>query len=80
MKTFNLKRGTINKIANAVGVTHSAVSQWFSGRTEPGAKAVAIMERDFGIPSIAWLDIKSYLNTTNKTPDKSNTKSKKEVS
>jgi len=64
-----LKRGTIGSIAAATGVSHSAVSQWFSGKTAPSAKAVAIMHRDFNIPATAWLDIKAYLNDTPATQD-----------
>lgn len=60
---MGIKRGVITKIAKTIGVTHSAVSQWFAGKTTPSIKAAAIIEDKFKIPMRAWVDIRSYLES-----------------
>ena len=47
--------------AKELKVSHSAVSQWFSGTTTPKFKHMSEMERIFKIPLTAWKDIKSYV-------------------
>lgn len=54
------------QIAHDVGVTHSAVSQWFSGKTKPTIDKAFIMKELHNIPLEAWLDIKSYLENNTK--------------
>ena len=51
----------INKIAKDLNVTHSAVSQWFSGKTIPSIEKVIKMNELHKIPFTAWKDIKSYV-------------------
>lgn len=65
---MKLKHGTKQKIAVTLGLSHSAVSQWFSGSTQPNATQVAIMERDFNIDSQLWLDISHPQDNDTKTP------------
>lgn len=60
---MKIKRGQINEIAKTIGVTHSAVSQWFAGKTTPNIKAAAIIEDKFKIPIRAWVNIMSYLES-----------------
>jgi len=59
-----MKTLKVNKIAKTVGVTHSAVSQWLSGKTNPDIKNIFLMKDKFGIPLNAWRDIRSYINNT----------------
>jgi len=65
MKKINRK-----EIQNQLNVSHSTVSQWFSGITKPTADKMFILEDKFNIPLSAWRDIKSYLQ-------KDDTKNKK---
>lgn len=51
----------INKIAKDLNITHSAVSQWFSGKTKPNIDYVIKMNELHKIPFTAWKDIKSYV-------------------
>lgn len=63
----------INKIAKDLNVTHSAVSQWFSGKTIPSIEKVIKMNELHKIPFTAWKDIKSYVTeivTNNETKAK----------
>lgn len=60
-----MKKKTQNEIALRLGVTHSAVSQWFNGKTEPKLKNVFVLKDEFQIPLNAWRDIKSYLQDNN---------------
>ncbi|MDR2341553.1 MAG: helix-turn-helix domain-containing protein [Campylobacteraceae bacterium] len=48
-------------IARKLGATHSAVSQWFAGKTRPSIPDAFIIQECFGIPAIAWVDIKSFI-------------------
>jgi len=50
------------------------------GRRKPNAENRYKYEKQYGIPFTAWLDIKSYLNTTTHAPVESNTKVQEEVS
>lgn len=67
----------ITKIAQDLHVTHSAVSQWFSGTTLPKYKYMLEMSNTHNIPFTAWSDIKSFItddyinNNTPKTTTKS---------
>ncbi|WP_417327663.1 Cro/CI family transcriptional regulator [Halarcobacter sp.] len=58
MKTFQN-----TKIAKDLGVTHGAVSQWFSGETIPKYRYMLEMSRKHNIPFTAWEDIKSYMES-----------------
>ena len=73
MKTLNRK-----EIQIKLDVSHSTVSQWFSGITKPTADKMFTLEDEFGIPVHAWRNIKSYLqeNDTKQTQKNSNTKGK----
>lgn len=62
-----MKKFTQIEIANKLGITHSAVSQWFSGKTCPDIKKAFKLKDEFGIPLNAWRDIVTYKkNTTSK--------------
>ncbi len=63
----NINRKEIQKTLN---VSHSTVSQWFSGITKPTADKMFKLKDEFNIPLEAWRDIKLYLQ-------ENNTKSKK---
>jgi len=65
MKNINRK-----EIQLKLNVSHSTVSQWFSGITKPTADKMFKLKDEFNIPLEAWRDIKSYLQ-------ENNTKSKK---
>lgn len=56
-------------IQHHLGVSHSAVSQWFSGQTRPNLENILKMRDQFGIPVDAWLDIKSYVLHNQSMPD-----------
>lgn len=64
MKPFKYK-----DIQISLGVSHSAVSQWFSGKTRPNLENIVKMRDEYGIPIDAWLDIKSYVSHTVSMPD-----------
>ena len=51
----------VTEIADFLGLTHSAVSHWFSQRNRPGIKSIELMDKHFNIPPTAWYDIKSYV-------------------
>lgn len=55
---------TNTKIAEDLNVTQSAVSQWFSGATNPTIDKVFKMEKLHNIPVSAWKDIKSFIDTS----------------
>lgn len=57
-----MKTIKINEISNKLNVSHSAVSQWFSGKTKPKIDHVIKMNELFGIPFESWKDIKSFIN------------------
>lgn len=59
-----MKTIKVNKIAQSLGVTHSAVSQWLSGKTNPDIKNIYRMKDKFGIPLNAWRDITTYVNNS----------------
>ena len=61
MKTKNNQKIKIIDIAKAVNKTHAAVSFWFNGLTNPSMADIEIMDKKFGIPAVAWYDIKSYI-------------------
>ncbi len=54
----------ITQIAKDLKITHSAVSQWFSGLTLPKYHYMVQMNELYNIPFLAWKDIKSYINET----------------
>lgn len=60
----------ITKIAKDLNVTHSAVSQWFSGTTQPTIDKVFKMKKLHKIPISAWDDIKSYRESVSKQETK----------
>lgn len=64
-----MKKNTYIQIANSVGVSHSAVSQWFSGKTKPTIDKALKIKELYNIPIEAWLDIKSYLENNTKKVD-----------
>ncbi|PHO10308.1 hypothetical protein CPG37_04480 [Malaciobacter canalis] len=64
MKKFNY-----TKIAKDLNVSHSAVSQWFSGKTKPTIDKVFKMQQNHNIPVEAWKDIKSFISNDTKTTD-----------
>lgn len=57
-----MKKKKITQIAKDLNVTHSAVSQWFSGSTLPKYQYMTLMNDFYSIPFEAWKDIKSYVN------------------
>ncbi len=57
----SMKNLKIVVIAKKLNVTHSAVSQWFQGKTRPTLLKAFALEDRFGIPVSAWRDIRSYL-------------------
>lgn len=57
------------EISKRLGVTHSSVSQWFSGLTRPNLENMIKLRDEFGIPVDAWLNIKQWLLTHNSMPD-----------
>ena len=59
-----MKKIKVNKIAQSLSVSHSAVSQWMSGKTNPDIRHIYLMKDRFGIPLNAWRDIRSYVNNT----------------
>ena len=61
MRNKKLSKIKIIDIAKAVNKTHSSVSFWFNGLTQPSMGDVEIMDKVFGIPAVAWYDIKSYV-------------------
>ena len=68
-----MKRKKQIEIATKLGISHSAVSQWFSGSTKPTADRMFQLEDEFGIPLSAWRDIKSYIKNNTPQPTKSTT-------
>jgi len=58
---YIMKKFKVTVIAKKLNITHSAVSQWFSGNTKPNMDRAIQLEKEFGIPLTAWRDIKSYL-------------------
>lgn len=69
MKHFKYK-----DIQLSLDVSHSAVSQWFSGLTRPNLENMIKLRDEFEIPVDAWLDIKSYVSHAVSMPDESNQK------
>ena len=59
-----MKKFKVTKIAKSLNVSHSAVSQWLSGKTNPDIKNIFLMKDKFNIPLNAWRDISSYVNNT----------------
>ena len=57
-----MKKLNYTKIAKDLKVTHSAVSQWFSGGTKPTLDNAIKMNEKHKIPFTAWKDIKSFIN------------------
>jgi transcriptional regulator with XRE-family HTH domain len=57
-----MKEIKVNNISKDLEVSHSAVSQWFSGKTKPTITNVIKMNELYNIPFEAWKDIKSYIN------------------
>lgn len=52
----------VKKISTELNISHSAVSQWFSGKTKPKIDHAIKMNELFHIPFEAWKDIESYVN------------------
>jgi transcriptional regulator with XRE-family HTH domain len=61
-----MKKINYTQIAKDLNVTHSAVSQWFSGKTQPTIDKVFKMQKMHKIPVAAWKDIKSYVEIISK--------------
>ena len=59
-----MKKISYTKIAKDLDISHSAVSQWFSGKTNPTIDKVFKMQELHKIPFEAWKDIKSFVNDT----------------
>lgn len=57
-----MKEIKVKKISKELNISHSAVSQWFSGKTKPKIDYAIKMNEIFDIPFEAWKDIKSYIN------------------
>ncbi|AXX89322.1 hypothetical protein CKA55_07405 [Arcobacter suis] len=57
-----MKEIKVNTISKELNISHSAVSQWFSGKTKPKIEYAIKMNELFNIPFEAWKDIKSYVN------------------
>lgn len=68
-----MEKNTYTQIGNSIGVSHSAVSQWFSGKTKPTIDKALKMEELYQIPIEAWLDIKTYIENDTKNVDTSTT-------
>lgn len=68
-----MKKNTYTQIGNSIGVSHSAVSQWFSGKTKPTIDKALKMEELYQIPIEAWIDIKTYIENDTKNVDTSTT-------
>lgn len=60
-----MKKIKYTKIAEDLGITHSAVSQWFNQKTSPTIDKVFKMEDLHNIPTSAWRDIKSFITDNN---------------
>ncbi|PZQ08225.1 MAG: hypothetical protein DI567_02265 [Aliarcobacter butzleri] len=56
-----MKEIKVTKISRDLNISHSAVSQWFSGKTKPSIKNATKMYKSYNIPFEAWENIKSYL-------------------
>ncbi|MCG3671961.1 helix-turn-helix domain-containing protein [Aliarcobacter butzleri] len=56
-----MKEIKVTKISKDLNISHSAVSQWFSGKTKPSIKNATKMYKLYSIPFEAWENIKSYL-------------------
>jgi transcriptional regulator with XRE-family HTH domain len=56
-----MKNINYTKLGLELGVTHSAVSQWFSGKTLPTLDKIFYMKDKYNIPIDAWRDIKNYM-------------------
>jgi len=78
-----MKKLKVTEIAKKLEISHSAVSQWFSGITKPTIDKALILEDEFSIPVTAWRNIKSFLSKHNDTIEQeqqSNLANIKEVS
>jgi transcriptional regulator with XRE-family HTH domain len=58
-----MKNLTHEKIANRLGISRPAVTQWFTGNTAPSLSNAIKLEEEFGIPCKAWKDIKFFLES-----------------
>ncbi|WP_026804708.1 helix-turn-helix domain-containing protein [Aliarcobacter lanthieri] len=56
-----MKEIKVTKISKDLNISHSAVSQWFSGKTKPSIENATKMYKLYSIPFEAWENIKSYL-------------------
>ena len=65
----------ITQISRELKISHSAVSQWFSGKTKPTVNSVIFLNERYKIPLFAWKDIKTFL-TTNESLSESEKKLK----
>ena len=54
------------EIQEKLNVSHSTVSQWFSGTTRPTADKMFKLKDECGIPLEAWRDMKAYISKQNK--------------
>ncbi len=78
-----MKNLKVTKIAKILDISHSAVSQWFNGKTKPNMDNAILLEEKCNIPLSAWKDIKSFIsseNNTKKSIQKTSTTKKSEVS
>ncbi|OCL85308.1 helix-turn-helix protein [Aliarcobacter thereius] len=57
-----MKEIKVTQISKDLNITHSAVSQWFSGKTKPSIGNATKMNKLYSIPYEAWEDIKSYID------------------
>lgn len=57
-----MKQIKISKIAKDLNISHSAVSQWFNGKTKPCYQNMIALSEKHNIPMCAWKDIKSFLD------------------
>ena len=72
---------TQQEIALDLGVSHSAVSQWFSGTTTPKYHHAVRMHKKHKIHFLAWEDIKAFIekNTKDAVVEDFNVSEEKEV-
>jgi len=72
-----MKKINCTKIGQSLGVSHSAVSQWFSGKTLPTIDKAFKMEDIYQIPISAWRDIRPFIQTNYSNNDRAKTNTKK---
>lgn len=69
IKTMRMSRGmTQQDLADAVGVSRSAISMWESGSNEPNFEALEALADVFNVPISAFLDSAQQIRITGQLP------------